>query len=606
MSNVKCIWLVFLLTLAVRLAAAANTCAISADGPEYVKVAKWYLAGEYGKAIRHAYHPLYPILVAAFFSLIGNWELAGQAISVLFSALTAFPLYWLARRLFEERHALVAGVLYAFWPFAATTSVSVLTTGLFIGFFSFAVWASVEAVATRHLRYFPLVGLFCGLAYLVRIDGLVLVAGFALGSTIQFLREVITRRCHVARDAVLPAESRSEISPVVPPRDVRSPDVQRPLLRLVLGSCLAAVFFLLVAAPFLLAIRRATGKWTLTMKMNPAEIGEMLAIGTTDGKEALEQIKEKSLSSVGLMAMDFAEAGHYLVVFVLGVGLLQRRIRAKDRLALLMMWAIIAVNLLMLFRFGVVAERMSRRYHIGLIFLCLPWAAAGLAFVSTVLWRLCARLRRKGTRAVPQVSTASSPGERPEAAADIRAASVREQPVIPAKTGIQTNQAVSMSNRSPACEENQAAAIVPLPPAGTRPPFSVNWQSVAIGLLVAVCTFVPKTFAPTAWDKQDEIAAAEFIWNKAKRKPVRIVTYLERVPFYAEGEQIALGAAGATLGAVADYARAHGIEFICVDKNVTRITAGFYSDAEKAQAAPVFASSTYSDGKNEVRVYVVK
>ncbi|MDQ7780283.1 MAG: glycosyltransferase family 39 protein [Planctomycetota bacterium] len=545
MPTRRLVCIVFLLTLAVRIVAALNTCAISADGPEYVKVAKWYLAGEYDSAVRHAYHPLYPILTATFYSVIGDWEAAGQAVSVLFSSLAVIPLFLLTRRLFDDRHALVASTLYAFWPYAAVYSAAVLTTGLYLFLFTTGVWAAVEAVATKRIGCFALAGLFFAMAYLDRVDGLVLVPAFAVGIVILlFVKE------KPSRDREGATRSGTGVPPVpgtgmivtpstssTPPQPVRA---WNRILLLAAGSAVSAVVFLAVAFPFLSAIHEATGRWKLTMKMSSEEVTQIFSV---DAGKGIASGGAAARTSVGLLAQDYAESTHYLIVVLLGVGLLQRSIRSRDRVALLFVLLVVAVNMLFLVRFGIVAGRMSRRYSVGLTTLGLPWAVAGLAYISTWIWRLYTewRCRRKGMAA----------------------------------------------------------------PAEAAGPFVIVWPAVAFGLIISVLACVPKTFVPTAWNKQDEVEAAEYIREHATAKPVRVMTYLERVAFYAEGEQVAFPAGARTTKEIVEHAQSKGVEFLAVDKNIDRVSAAFMP-ADCPDLEAVFASGMYTDGKNMVRVYRVK
>ena len=66
--------------------------------------------------------PVYPLVVAAAFRLFGVYTkasaLALLSLNCLFSALTCFPVYFLARRGFGERAALWAGWAWAFFPYA--------------------------------------------------------------------------------------------------------------------------------------------------------------------------------------------------------------------------------------------------------------------------------------------------------------------------------------------------------------------------------------------------------------------------------------------------------------------------------------------------------
>jgi len=66
--------------------------------------------------------PAYPYLVAACMKLFGGYTVAATfailALNSLFASLTVFPLYFLAKRVFDDKVALVAGWAWVFFPYS--------------------------------------------------------------------------------------------------------------------------------------------------------------------------------------------------------------------------------------------------------------------------------------------------------------------------------------------------------------------------------------------------------------------------------------------------------------------------------------------------------
>lgn len=129
-------WMI-LTALAVRLAVVAFVY------PEHLNPDRnfWRFAGETGRIAESLVQgrgygnplfgttgptawmpPVYPLLVAGAFSLLGVYTKASAiallSLNSLFSALTCLPVYFLARRGFGERAGMWAGWAWAFFPYA--------------------------------------------------------------------------------------------------------------------------------------------------------------------------------------------------------------------------------------------------------------------------------------------------------------------------------------------------------------------------------------------------------------------------------------------------------------------------------------------------------
>jgi hypothetical protein len=139
--------LITLLTfgLVLRLYAFSQIYLIAKDGAfQYIPVAKLFYEGEYLQALLQPQLPLYPFLISILFHITGDFELAGQMISVIFSLLTIFPLYFMGRSLFGPRVAFWSTVFYLINPLMLQSSVDVLKEGVFIFFFFSSVYCTLR------------------------------------------------------------------------------------------------------------------------------------------------------------------------------------------------------------------------------------------------------------------------------------------------------------------------------------------------------------------------------------------------------------------------------------------------------------------------------
>ena len=138
----------FLATLivaaAIRVYLLWQYYCISSDGVVYLRAAGEFYRGDIAAGLSSVYPPGYPLLVAAVYPLIGEWELAGQLVSLLFGVLVLFPLYWIFAELFGEKVALFACLLAAISPLLALYSVHVRSESTYIFFciLNFLCWMS--------------------------------------------------------------------------------------------------------------------------------------------------------------------------------------------------------------------------------------------------------------------------------------------------------------------------------------------------------------------------------------------------------------------------------------------------------------------------------
>lgn len=145
---------------------------ISSDGVLYLRAAEDFLAGDIKAGLASVYPPGYPVLIAAVYPLFGDWELAGQALSLLLGVTLLFPLHWLFRQVFDDRIALLGCYLAGVSPFLALYSVHVRTESLYLFLSTLAIALFATALTRESLARFFLGGIVAGYAYLVRPEAI--------------------------------------------------------------------------------------------------------------------------------------------------------------------------------------------------------------------------------------------------------------------------------------------------------------------------------------------------------------------------------------------------------------------------------------------------
>ena len=177
---------VFVLALGVRLFACLNTYIIDPDGIQYIQQAR--------SIFYHDWHTLttchikfispLPFMIAAVFTLLPDWIVAGRFISLLFSFATLLPLYFLLRRFFDQTIALVTLLVYALIPVFVSRSSDIMRDPLFWFLTCCGMLMFIRSLASSEARRFPLgMTLSCFifvLAAWTRIEGAVFILGSGL------------------------------------------------------------------------------------------------------------------------------------------------------------------------------------------------------------------------------------------------------------------------------------------------------------------------------------------------------------------------------------------------------------------------------------------
>ena len=168
------------LAVAVRVVVWLRTGAMMNDGPTFIYVARKFAEGAWSEGFAHAYHPLYPLLMAGVRPWVSDWETAGVVVSIASSALAVAFLYDFLRRAFGGWVPGVGCLLLAVHPYAAPFSADIQSEGVYMALFLGAVALGWRTVESPRLAPALGAGVLSGLAYLTRPEGLgvaVAVAG---------------------------------------------------------------------------------------------------------------------------------------------------------------------------------------------------------------------------------------------------------------------------------------------------------------------------------------------------------------------------------------------------------------------------------------------
>ncbi|MEM7262458.1 MAG: glycosyltransferase family 39 protein [Planctomycetota bacterium] len=244
-----------------------------------------FAAGEFAEGFLHWVPPLYPLLVAGPYALIGDLEWAGRLTGCLVGALTVLPVYALGRVYGGHRVGLLAAIFLVVAPFHVRYSVRVSSHVHYVFFIAIAFWAAAILLRRPSGRVAVFTGAACGLAYWVRQE-VVVVVGFLAG-TVAFLPALAKRW-----PRAFPAA---------------------PLGRTAVGLALVLVLvFVGYVFPIISWTHDATGHWVLSSKggVSLFGAGRHLTDLTEDGRRVLWETQiatmddHRPLSLTGAIAAD--------------------------------------------------------------------------------------------------------------------------------------------------------------------------------------------------------------------------------------------------------------------------------------------------------------
>jgi len=354
------------LATAVRLYLLWQYYCISSDGIHYIEAARHFYAGDIQGGLGSVYPPAYPSMVALAYPLVGDWELAGQILSIICGVVLLFPLYALCRDLYGERVALLACFLAALNPYLARYAIHVRTESPFFLLSTLALLIFCRGMAQSKASRFLYGGLLAGFAYLVRPEaiGFLVIVPVTLTLTWWFKRE--------------------------------------PKILWVGKACLLLfVGFFVFALPYIFYLSSASGQWGavskkagLTFQIALTESGmlENEDSQTLADLESLTLVQfisrhpvlyaKKVLSDLLPSIGSYFEAVHYVYAPFVLIGLL---LLLREKIWLRNDFLLLCFFVFYLFGFALIFVR--RRYLIQLVAVSLPWAALGLAWTWTSLQR---------------------------------------------------------------------------------------------------------------------------------------------------------------------------------------------------------------------------
>lgn len=336
--------ILFLISLLLSIYLFFQTYVISLDGAfQYIPIARDFASGLFRKALSHNQQPVYSLIIALVSRWVSDFELAGKLVSSFFGILVIIPIYFLGKRIFGERVALLSSFLLVIHPYVRRFSADVLKESTYLFFLVAAIWFAWRTIQDEKKYSFLFIPIFSVLAYLVRPDGIevLLVAFFYLLLVKEFS---ISGRKRTA------------------------------ILLVTLSSCILLL-------PYLFYLRELRGEWTFGKAKS---IVEMLGLrGLKDGTPFTQKI----LFSLKILSLDIFTIFHPLYIFLLIIGLFKKFFfRVKEGEGFLLSFCCLHLVILFLMVLNttewggdgtIKAVHLSGRHVLPLLLISIYWVAEG-------------------------------------------------------------------------------------------------------------------------------------------------------------------------------------------------------------------------------------
>jgi hypothetical protein len=343
--------LLLLVSVLLTIYLFIRTYVISLDGAfQYIPIAKDFASGFFKRALSHAQQPLYPFIIAFISRFIPDFELAGKLVSSFFGILIIFPTYFLGKRIFDTRIALVSTFFLVIHPYIRRYSADVLKESTYLFFLGIAIWFAWRTIQDEKKYPFLFIPILSVLAYLVRPDGMEVL--FVVFFYILFVKKFSI-----------------------------SGNKRTVILLLISSSCI-------LLFPYLFYIREFSGEWTFSKAKS---IVEMLGAGVLkDGVPFMHKV----LYSLKKLNLEIFAIGHPVYVFLLTVGLLKRIFsRFKPGEGFLLSFCLLHYLVLFLLILNVTewsgdgtikAGYLSGRHMLPLLLFSIYWVGKG--FMAIYEW----------------------------------------------------------------------------------------------------------------------------------------------------------------------------------------------------------------------------
>lgn len=210
---------------------------VNNDASTYIKLARHLTDGNFSAGFNAFWTPFYPLLVAFVGLFSDSLLLPTVTVSIIAGSLAVPATYYLVKQSYSRREAIIAAVIAIFYPHLLTSTFSYGTETVYLVLLIFALITGWNGLIKNSTINFFVTGLLLGCAYLTRPE--------AVGYLLFFTPLIFLK--NFKAQGLFSRTSAKHIAVLV-------------------------VGFALLATPYLIYIRSATGSWSISPKFK-AHIG---------------------------------------------------------------------------------------------------------------------------------------------------------------------------------------------------------------------------------------------------------------------------------------------------------------------------------------------
>ena len=381
-----------LLAGAIRFWLVGHTAVAARDSIGYIRYALELESKPWTEVIRNSeQHPGYPAALLITSWPVRQWiggttptsmQLSAQLASAIAAILLVFPLYFLGCELFDPKIAFWGAALFQCLPAIARATADGLSEGVYFLFAVTAIWLSARALRTNSLVTFALCGLACGLSYLTRPEGalIVVAAGIvllglqALPSLRRSWPRIAADGCCLALAALLAGS---------PYFLVTGQFTNKPTPKILFGAPKPA--FLPNGPNQNAGLNHASQKMDVesTVRTNEPEAGT--ATGPLFASYSSPKLDDRRIWALKAVAAEAIQAYEYLlgIPLLLGMWLFRRKLAVSP--AAWVLTVVCLLQIVVLWRLALVMGYVSER-HVMMLVLCGVFTtAAALEWLGTKL-----------------------------------------------------------------------------------------------------------------------------------------------------------------------------------------------------------------------------
>lgn len=358
LSERRVLLLLIGISFGLRLYAVLMAQGIANDSAAYGFIARDFLKGHFIKGLSSPAPPFYPFLIFLFSPGTLHVEIIGRLLSLFFGTLTTIPLFYLVKEAIGKKEAIFSAFLYAFHPYLVTYSGMLLTEATYWGLLVLSVYFFWTGLKKQKLGRMALSGVFLGLAYLTKPEG--------LGYLLVYLIWIIV-----------------------------DGGLRKKWFKIFILSGVLALSVLIFVVPYVLYIRQETGQWLISKKAVGAQ-SQFLKKNAGEG-DSSKDVRQNELTKENFRVLTISQTivkylpsvtYHYLRAYHLSLwpflffGLI--RVRRKVATYELFLGSLVLFHLFSLSTFVPSATRFS----VPVITLSLFWAGTGILEMKRYLEKI--------------------------------------------------------------------------------------------------------------------------------------------------------------------------------------------------------------------------